>query len=440
MHVTQTFDYCRAKVDNLNSLVVTGTTSSASICFTRTMAITTIPLKTTAGGTGSGDLFQYLRDGRPRTRSELATLTGLSRSTIAARVDALLEVGLVGTVGSALSSGGRPPSTFAFAPESRTVLAADLGAAHAILGLTDLAGNIIDHLRADVDITNGPVDVLDWVAERFVELLARNGRDVSTLSGIAIGVPGPVEHSTGRPTKPPIMPGWNDFDIPGTMQQTFNVPVLVDNDVNIMALGEQSLAWPQTQDLMFVKVATGIGVGLISGGELQRGAQGSAGDLGHVQVPGGADTLCRCGNTGCLEALAGGSAVAKNLAEQGFAVNTAGDVGKLAEDNNTAAITVLRQAGRDIGSVLAMCVNLLNPSVIVLGGRLASAGEHVIAGVREQVYFRSTPLATQHLVIVGSAAAEMAGVRGASMLVIAHILSADSVEHLVMNHSAAMAI
>ncbi|EMQ99779.1 ROK family protein [Paeniglutamicibacter gangotriensis] len=403
------------------------------------MALTTINPKAPNTGTGAGDLFQYLRNGQPRTRSELATLTGLSRSTIATRVDALLDTGLVGAVGAALSSGGRPPSTFAFAPESRTVLAADLGAAHAILGLTDLAGNIIDHLRADLDITNGPVPVLDWVVARFTELLQRNGRDASTLSGIAIGVPGPVAHSTGRPTKPPIMPGWNDFDIPGTIQQTFDVPVLVDNDVNIMALGEQSLSWPDTENLMFVKVATGIGVGLISGGALQRGAQGSAGDLGHVQVPGGASTPCRCGNTGCLEALAGGGAVAANLAAQGYAVHTASDVGKLAEDNNTAAIQVLRQAGRDIGSVLAMCVNLLNPSVIVLGGRLASAGEHVIAGVREQVYFRSTPLATQHLVIVGSAAADMAGVRGASMLVIGHVLAPDAVDHQVMNRAAAMA-
>lgn len=400
------------------------------------MALTMIPPKSPTPGTGAGELFQLLRDSRPRTRSELAARTGLSRSTIAARIDALLDIGLIGAVGPALSSGGRPPSTFAFAPESRSVLAADLGAAHGILALTDLAGTVIDHLRADVDITTGPVPVLDWVGRGFGELLQRNGRDAATLAGIAIGVPGPVEHSTGRPTKPPIMPGWNDFDIPGTIQRTFDVPVLVDNDVNIMALGEQSFNWPDTENLMFVKVATGIGVGIISGGELQRGAQGSAGDLGHVQVPGGADTPCRCGNTGCLEALAGGPAVARNLAAYGIEVATAAEVGKLAEANNTAAIQVLRQAGRDIGSVLAMCVNLLNPSVIVLGGRLANAGEHVIAGVRELVYFRSTPLATQHLVIAGSAAREMAGVRGASMLVVQHVLSAAAVDDMIQRHGA----
>lgn len=397
--------------------------------------MTTTATKSPTPGTGAGELFQYLREGTPRTRSELAALTGLSRSTIATRVDALLETGLVDTVGAALSSGGRPPSTFAFVPQSRTVLTADLGAAHAILALTDLAGNILDHLRADMDITSGPETVLAWVVENFLSLLQRNNRDRSTLSGIAIGVPGPVEHTTGRPTKPPIMPGWNDFDIPGTIQREFDVPVLVENDVNIMALGEQSLAWPQAENLMFVKVATGIGVGIISGGQLQRGAQGSAGDLGHVQVPGGADIPCRCGNTGCLEALAGGPALAGKLAAQGHAVTTAADVGRLAEENNTAAIQVLRQAGRDIGSVLAMCVNLLNPSVIVLGGRLSTAGEHVIAGVREVVYLRSTPLATQHLAIAGSAAHDMAGVRGASMLVISHVLSAGAVDELVLDHS-----
>lgn len=395
------------------------------------MALTITQPKSTNGVPGAGELFQYLRDGKPRTRSELAQITGLSRSTIAARVEALLDLELIGTVGAAVSSGGRPPSNFAFAPTSRTVLAADLGAAHAILALTDLAGNIIDHLRADVDITSGPETVLAWVVESFTELLKRNARGLETLSGIAIGVPGPVEHSTGRPTKPPIMPGWNDFDIPGTIQQHFPVPVLVDNDVNIMALGEKTLSWPDTENLIFVKVATGVGVGIISGGQLQRGAQGSAGDLGHVQVPGGEPKPCSCGNTGCLEALAGGAAVAKNLSAQGYQVQTASDVSKLAEANNTAAIGVLRQAGRDIGAVLAMCVNLLNPSVIILGGRLARAGEHIIAGVREVVYYRSTPLATQHLVIGGSTAMDMAGVRGASMLVISHILSAQAVDDLV---------
>ncbi|MGP5024237.1 ROK family protein [Glutamicibacter ardleyensis] len=394
------------------------------------MAMTITAPKSPTAAPGAGELFQFLRDGKPRTRSELAQITGLSRSTIAARVEALLDLELIGTVGSSASSGGRPPSNFAFAPKSRTVLAADLGAAHAILALTDLAGNIIDHLRADVDIAAGPMSTLAWVIKSFTELLQRNARGLDTLSGIAIGVPGPVEHSTGRPTKPPIMPGWNDFDIPGTIQQHFDVPVLVDNDVNIMALGEKTLSWPTTENLIFVKVATGVGVGIISGGELQRGAQGSAGDLGHVQVPGGAAKPCSCGNTGCLEALAGGAAVAKNLAALGYPVQTASDVGKLAEENNTAAIQVLRQAGRDIGAVLAMCVNLLNPSVIVLGGRLARAGEHVIAGVREVVYYRSTPLATQHLVIGGSTAKDMAGVRGASMLVISHILSAEAVDKL----------
>ncbi|MFJ2620053.1 ROK family protein [Glutamicibacter sp. NPDC087344] len=401
------------------------------------MASTTTSPKSPAAAKGAGELFQYLRDGTPRTRSELAQATGFSRSTIAARVDALLDLGLIGAVGAASSSGGRPPSNFAFAPTARTVLAADLGAAHAILALTDLAGNIIDHLRSDLQIAEGPEVVLSWVVENFELLLSRNNRDLSTLSGIAIGVPGPVEHSTGRPTKPPIMPGWNHYDIPGRIHQRFNVPVLVDNDVNIMALGEKTLSWPDVENLMFVKVATGVGVGIISGSELQRGAQGSAGDLGHVQVPGGADTPCNCGNTGCLEALAGGAAVARNLTALGYPVSTASEVSKLAEENNTAAIGVLRQAGRDIGSVLAMCVNLLNPSVIVLGGRLARAGEHVIAGVREVVYLRSTPLATQHLVITSSAAQDMAGVRGASMLVISHILAPDSVDELIAHNAAA---
>ena len=384
--------------------------------------------------TGAGELFQLLRDSNVRTRAELADITGISRSTAKARVDALLEIGLISPTGSAASSGGRPPSTFAFAPDSQVVLGADLGAAHAIVALTDLAGNIIDHLRSDLDIALGPEPVLDWVIESFRTLLARN--EHHKLAGIAIGVPGPVEHSTGKPTKPPIMPGWNHYDVPAYIQRHFDVPVLVDNDVNIMALGEKSLSWPDTENLIFVKAATGIGVGIISGGRLQRGAQGSAGDLGHVQVPGGQLTQCSCGNFGCLEALAGGAAVSAALRAQGYEVNSASDVSKLAQAGDTTVINALRQAGRDIGSVLAMCVNLLNPSVIVLGGRLARAGDHVMAGVREVVYLRSTPLATSHLVISSSAAADMAGVRGASQLVIDHVLSPASVDAMIANHYA----
>jgi glucokinase len=376
----------------------------------------------------TGDLFQLLRDGKPWTRAELAVTTGLARSTVAGKVDLLLNSGLVVSVGEALSSGGRPPSRFAFHAQARSVLAVDVGASHVRVALTDLNGEVQAEEGNPLPVSAGPEPVLGYVVESGKRLLASSRVPQRLLAGVGIGLPGPVEHATGRPVKPPIMPGWDGFDVVGFVQHSLPVPVLVDNDVNIMALGEWAGFWPDIDDLLFIKVATGIGSGIISSGHLQRGADGTAGDLGHVRIARGEGVVCRCGNIGCLEALASGAAVARSLAAQGVDASKGADVVALAAQGNLTAIQALRQAGRDIGEVLATCVNLLNPSVIVLGGSMAAAGEHIMAGVREVVYHRSPPLATTNLRIVLSRAGERAAVMGASQLVSQHVLSPAGIE------------
>jgi predicted NBD/HSP70 family sugar kinase len=224
------------------------------------------------------------------------------------------------------------------------------------------------------------------------------------------------------------MPGWDRYDVAGHVQRHHAVPVLIDNDVNIMALGEQRTHWPTTGDLVFIKVATGVGAGIISGGALQRGAQGTAGDLGHVRVSRADGQVCRCGNEGCLEAIASGPAVAGRLRASGADVVGSQDVVDLVRAGDLAAVQAVREAGRDIGEVVATLVNLINPSVVVIGGRLAAAGEHLLAGIREVVYGRSLPLATEHLRVVPSAAGERAGVLGAAALAIGHVLSPQAIE------------
>lgn len=353
--------------------------------------------------------------------------TGLARSTVAGKVDLLLGSGLVVSVGDALSSGGRPASRFAFHPRARTVLAADIGASHVRVALTDLNGELLAEERADMPVAAGPEALLGYVVDSGKRLLDQSHRP-ENLAGVGIGLPGPVQHTTGRPVKPPIMPGWDGFDVVGFVQRSLPTPVLVDNDVNIMALGERAGFWPDANDLLFVKVATGIGSGVISSGQLQRGSDGTAGDLGHVRAGRGQDIVCRCGNTGCLEAIASGVAVAQSLAAQGLDAANGADVVALASNGNIVAIQALRQAGRDIGEVLATCVNLLNPSVIVIGGSMAAAGEHLMAGVREVVYRRSPPLATTNLRIILSRAGDRAAIRGASQLVCQHILSPEGIE------------
>jgi len=383
------------------------------------------------GSSVVSELFQLLRDGRPRTRTELAAMTGLARSTVAARIDILMDLGLVAPVGEAVSTGGRPSTQFAIASSGKVVLGVDVGASHVRIGASDLSGRILASRLETIDIAAGPAVVLTRVAELGLELLAELKRPVTDLLAIGVGLPGPVEFDIGMPINPPIMPGWNRFDVPGWLQNTFAAPVLVDNDVNIMALGEREFAWPDTNHLLFVKVATGIGSGVISGGYLQRGAQGTAGDIGHVHIARGSDIPCHCGNFGCLEALAAGPAIARALREKGIEAETSQDVVELAQLGNIQTIQALRQAGRDIGEVLTTCVSLINPSVIVMGGSLAQAGEHLIAGVREIVYTRSLPLATEHLQITQSKAGANAAMMGASMLAIHHALSPARIEAMV---------
>ncbi|MFI5697907.1 ROK family protein [Kribbella sp. NPDC051586] len=362
-------------------------------------------------------VLRLLLDGQARTRAELIDVTGLARSTVTGRIEALLAAGLVVPSGEAVSTGGRPPARFRFNPTARLVLAADVGATHLSVALTDLAGEILHRSTTPLKIAEGPEVVLDAVAAAGHALLKEAGRSPDDLAGTGVGLPGPVEHSTGRPNHPPIMPGWDSYDVVGRLGSELPGPVLVDNDVNIMALGEHATAYPDVEHLLFVKVATGIGAGVISGGRLHRGAQGAAGDIGHIQAPGHTE-LCRCGNTGCLEAVASATALAGRLG-----VSTSGDIVELVRSGNTAATAEIRQAGREIGTVLAAAVSLLNPSVIVVGGSLSQAGDSLLAGLRETIYARSLPLATTHLRVIRSQTGSDAAVLGAATLILQHTLS-----------------
>lgn len=380
---------------------------------------------------GASELFQLLRDGLPYTRAELAEMAGIARSTVGLRVDELLTLGLIAPVGEAVSSGGRPPSQFALNPGARLVLAVDCGASHQTVVIADLAATILASDQQHLPIADGPVTVLAHSIETARRLLASIGRSESDLLAAGIGLPGPVEHATGRAIRPPIMPGWDGFDVPGFVMEHLGIPALVDNDVNAMAIGERTVAFPDVDDLIFVKVATGIGCGIFSGGMLQRGAQGTAGDLGHVRVARGDSVTCDCGNTGCLEALASGPAIARQLREQGVDAYTSADVIELVARGDARAIAAVHQAGRDIGEVLTTCVSLINPSVIVVGGSMAETGKYLVEGIHDVVYARAMPIATASLSIVLSKAGERAGVIGASVLASEHALSPQSVDVLL---------
>ncbi len=387
--------------------------------------------------TGAGSVLSLIRAGEAVTRADLARRTGLARSTVAQRVEALLAHQLVYEAGGSASTGGRPPAVLAFNRSAGVVLVADLGATHSRLAVSDLGGTPLAEHAYDTDVARDPEIVLSWVHDRFQDLLGMAGRDGADVRGIGIGVPAPVAFSRGEPVAPPMMPGWDGFSIPAWFGRFYDVPVLVDNDVNIMALGEHWSHWREFEHILYVKMGTGIGCGLVTDRRIHRGAQGAAGDIGHIRLAGHDNVLCRCGNVGCLEAVAGGRALAARLTARGAPASSSRDVVRLVLDGEPLAIQAVRDAGRHLGEVLAECINFFNPGAIVIGGDLAEAHQQLLAGVREVAFGRSLPMATRALRMVCSQLGDRAGVIGAAIMVIEHVLAPDTVDRVIQGYDRA---
>src|SRR5690606_35062700 len=321
----------------------------------------------------SGDMLRLIRENGVATRAELGRLTGLSRPAVAARVADLIARGLVVERSDGPSTGGRPPARLEFNAAGGTVLVANLGQSRGQLAVCDLAGAIL--ARADgppADVTPGKT--IPRLLDEWASLLESSGIDPATVRGVGLGVPDAVEHVAGR---------WDATQVGPPITARFGVPAYLDNEVNAAALGEHQ-AHPGVDDLLFVKVSTGIGAGVIAGGDIQRGALGAAGEIGHAPVPSPPEVPCRCGHVNSVEAAAGGPAL---LAPPPPAALPA--LAALARAGDPATVALLRDAGRRIGEVVATAVNLLNPAVVVLGGDLVGGDDHLIAGLREVVYQRS---------------------------------------------------
>lgn len=379
--------------------------------------------------TSAGRLLELVRSGRARTRRELLEYTGLSRSTVATRVDQLVSAGYIRESGvSTSASRGRPTTALAFNERHGLVLAADLGARHTTATVSDLGGAQLAESTRMLRITDGPDTCLAWLEAAWRDLLAGIDPASPRVIGIGVGVPGPIDVSTGRPTSPPIMPGWHDYPIRERLEDAFGVPAFVDNDANIMALGEL-IAAPEFHSLLFVKVATGIGAGVIVNGQLVRGLHGGSGDIGHVRITSPGDgPVCACGARGCLAASASGAAMARSLTDQGIAVETSRAAVDLAHAGNPAAVSLVRRSGLEIGEVLATAVSLINPGLLVVGGDVIRAEEHFMPALKERLFQRTQPLATRDLQIITSRLGDRAGVTGATAMVVDAVYSAGSVD------------
>jgi predicted NBD/HSP70 family sugar kinase len=375
----------------------------------------------------AGALLHHVRTGRARSRAELVALTGAARNTVSARVDQLIASGLLEEGGRGWSTGGRPPTLLRFNSAAGCVLAVDLGVTSVDVAVTDLSAQVLATVGHPIDIAEGPGPVLAEVDRLAQQVLAEAGLTPADVCAVGVGVPGPVEFSTGRPSHPPIMPGWHDHPVPSAFGR-YECPVFVDNDVNVMALGEMGVAG-SVQDVLVVKVGSGIGCGIIVDGEVYRGAQGSAGDIGHIHVPSadGREVACRCGQLNCLEAIAGGTALLRDARAAGMPVTTIREVVERAALGDGQAVELVRGAGRTIGTVLAALVNFFNPHRIVMTGGVARAGVPLLAGIREAVYARSMPLAARALEITVSDAPDLSGRVGAALMAIEGYLDDESV-------------
>lgn len=384
---------------------------------------------------GISETLSLLRRKGGMTRSEIVVETGLSRSAVNLRIDALLDARLV--TGSAREAGakGRPAEVFSFNSGRGKLLAADVGATKFRAGLCNMGGDVESEIELPSDVTAGPEVLLSSILECFESFLADTGTDADSIVGIGLSLPAPVKRGSGMSVNPPIMPLWNRFDVPAWFRQRFACPVFLEKDANAMAYGEARFSHPEADDLLLVKIGTGIGSGLIRAGHLYRGADGGAGDLGHIpmSLPGDDEgPLCKCGNRGCLEARAGGWAILRDLQESGSDVKTQDDLIAALTSGDPTAVQLARRAGQVIGTAVATAVNLLNPRVVVLAGQLVAAGgDHLLPAIRERVYSRSLPLATADLTIVASSLHPREGLVGLAHLVSDGILEPAQIGRLV---------
>uniref|UniRef100_A0AAU1TVZ1 ROK family protein n=1 Tax=Streptomyces sp. NBC_00119 TaxID=2975659 RepID=A0AAU1TVZ1_9ACTN len=379
-------------------------------------------------------LLRLLRDLGPQSRVALGGQVELSRSKLAVEIERLLETGLVVQDGLAASRGGRRSHNVRIAPSLR-FLGVDIGATSVDAAVTNAELEVLGHLSEPLDVREGPVAVF----ERVLALAAKLREEglAEHFDGAGIGVPGPVRFPEGVPVAPPIMPGWDGFPIREVLSQELGCPVLVDNDVNLMALGEQQAGVARSvRDFLCVKVGTGIGCGIVVAGDVHRGVTGSAGDIGHIQVDLDGSP-CACGNTGCLEAHFGGNALVRDataLAEAGRSAELAGrleamgrltpeDVAAAAGAGDAASLELIRLGGTRTGQVIAGLVSFFNPGMVVIGGGLTGLGHTLLASIRTQVYRQSLPLATGNLPIVLGELGQVAGVVGATRLISDHIFS-----------------
>ena len=391
------------------------------------------------------EVMRALRKNGQTSRAEIASITGWSRAKTSQEVNALIEKGYLVDVGEGISKGGRKPRLLRFNSQLGYVIGIDIGATSLEIALADINGSIINRVEEPSDVRQPPEDLLGRCSELILEMVVAQGIHPQKILGIGVGVPGPVDFARGVLVAPPLMPDWENYPIRNFFKETFTSAfVVVDNDVNIMALGEQRSGDAANVDhFLVIKIGTGIGCGIMSSRKIHRGSNGSAGDVGHICVD-KQGPICRCGNRGCLEAMAAGPAIAEKamraaregksellqkVMEDNNGVLTPEDVNVACREGDEAALEIIRSSGQMIGDVLAGLVNFFNPSHIFIGGGIAKFGNHLLIAIKRAVLRRSLPLATTNLSINFSRSGADAGVLGAITLALEYLFVVEDDLH-----------
>lgn len=366
---------------------------------------------------GPGEVLDLIRHGRATTRGDVLEATGLSRMTIGQRLDALLAAGMIVEGGSSEPTGGRRRRSLAFDTSQSHVLVVSVDTTHTRVAVTDLGGAVLVEDSIDAPVSAGPSQVLDRIVSVMGAVMAKRSLDPQDLCGLGLSLPGPVDPVSGRPSQPPMLPGWDAYPVAEHVQAAVpGVPVLTANDADASAMGEYAAAYSHVDSLCLVKVSTGIGTGIVMGGRSYRGVDGGAGDIGHVRVSPRSEVRCQCGMQGCLATVASGRAVAAELRELGFDASSGREVRALLQAGEPEAARLTQAAGKRIGEVMATMVCLLNPQVVLVGGALASAP--LLAGMRETLYRLALPRATRHMTLQLGDLGEDAAVAGLTRLVV----------------------
>lgn len=367
------------------------------------------------------------------SRAEVARLTTLSRATVSAIVDELLSDGIVVESGTAKSRGGRRPTLLQLNSKAGWVIGIDIGATHLRVLVADSRGGVLAQSESEFDIAAGPEDGLDLVDKLMEGTVQKAGRSLEPVTAIAVSVPGPVVADAGMVVAPPIMPGWDGYPIRRRLQERWKRPVYIDNDAALGALGEWTFGGGQgVSNLAYIKIGTGIGCGILIDGKIYSGVVGTAGEIGHVTIREDGPP-CRCGNYGCLEAMAGGRAIALRaqqavgagqrtmLADLGHGHEiSARDVAEAARQGDAVSQQLLSDAGRHIGSALASLVNLLNPGLVLIGGGVVGAGRFLLDPIHEAVAARSMRASYEATRIELASLGDLSIVLGAAALALSH--------------------